>query len=96
MLYWGWFNRPRHPLLRLLLTALGGSAVFGSAFGLELSALTNADASAGMKKALNQGIDLAADKLGVADGLLKNPKVKIDLPPNLEKAEGMMPMPCIG
>jgi hypothetical protein len=29
MLYWGWFNRPRHPLLRLLLTALGAIALVG-------------------------------------------------------------------
>ena len=29
MLYWGWFNRPRHPLLRLLLTALGAVALVG-------------------------------------------------------------------
>lgn len=29
MLYWGWFNRPRHPLLRLLLAALGAVALVG-------------------------------------------------------------------
>ncbi len=80
----------------LILTALGCSAFFGSAFGLELSALSNTDASAGLKKALTQGIDLAVGKLGVTDGFLKNPKVKIDLPPKLAKAEGMMRMLGIG
>jgi hypothetical protein len=29
MLYWRWFNRPRHPLLRLLLTALGAVVLVG-------------------------------------------------------------------
>lgn len=80
----------------LILTALGCGAFFGSAFGLELSALSNTDASAGLKKALTQGIDLAVGKLGVTDGFLKNPKVKIDLPPKLAKAEGMMRMLGIG
>ena len=79
-----------------LLTALGCSAFFGGAFGAELNALSNADASAGLKKALNQGIDIAVGKLGVTDGFLKNPQVKIDLPPKLAKAEGMMRMLGVG
>lgn len=29
MLYWRWFNRPRHPLQRLLLAALGAVALVG-------------------------------------------------------------------
>jgi uncharacterized protein (DUF58 family) len=29
MLYWRWFNRPRHPLLRLLLAAVGAVALVG-------------------------------------------------------------------
>ena len=29
MLYWRWFNRPRHPLLRVLLAALGAVALVG-------------------------------------------------------------------
>lgn len=29
MLYWRWFNRPRHPLLRLLLAALGAVLLVG-------------------------------------------------------------------
>ena len=29
MLYWRWFNRPRHPLLRVLLGALGAVALVG-------------------------------------------------------------------
>jgi hypothetical protein len=69
--------------------ACGG---FGGASGADLASLTNADASAGLKKALDQGINQAVGKLGVADGFLKNPRVKIDLPPKLAKAEEVMRM----
>lgn len=73
----------------LAALACGG---FGSALGADLASLTNADASAGLKKALDQGINQAVGKLGVADGFLKNPQVKIDLPPKLAKAESVMRM----
>ncbi len=79
-----------------ILTAFGCGALDGSAFGLELSSLSNADASAGLKKALDQGINNAVEKLSVTDGFLKNPKVKIDLPPKLAKAESMMRMLGVG
>jgi hypothetical protein len=29
MLYWRWFNRPRHPLLRLALAAIGAVLLLG-------------------------------------------------------------------
>ena len=73
-----------------------GCALGVNALGADLSSLSNADASAGLKKALDQGINLAVGKLGVADGFLKNPQVKIDLPPKLAKAEGMMRMLGVG
>ncbi len=75
----------------VVMTAFGCGAL-GGAVGAELSSLSNADASAGLKKALDQGISTAVGKLGVTDGFLKNPAVKIDLPPKLAKAEGMMRM----
>jgi hypothetical protein len=80
----------------LIVAAFGCGALGGSAFGAELSSLSNADASAGLKKALDQGINVAVGKLGVTDGFLKNPAVKIDLPPKLAKAEGMMRMLGVG
>jgi hypothetical protein len=79
-----------------ILAALGCGALGGSAFGLDLSSVSNADASAGLKKALDQGIDAAVGKLGVTDGFLKNPQVKIDLPPKFAKAESMMRMLGVG
>jgi hypothetical protein len=80
----------------LIMAGFGCGALVGSAFGVELSSLSNADASAGLKKALDQGINVAVGKLGVTDGFLKNPAVKIDLPPKLAKAEGMMRMLGVG
>ena len=80
----------------ILALALGSIAVSGRAGGATLSSLSNEDASAGLKKALDQGIDSAVGKLGVTDGFLKNPKVKIDLPPKLTKAESMMRMLGVG
>ena len=52
--------------------------------------ITASDSVAALKTALNQGTAHAIESLGVTDGFLKNPKVKIPLPPTLEKAEGMM------
>jgi hypothetical protein len=80
----------------IIVTALGCGALGGSALGVDLGSLSNADVSAGLKKALDQGINLAVGKLGVTDGFLKNPQVKIDLPPKLSKAESMMRMLGVG
>jgi hypothetical protein len=80
----------------LAAAVLACAVLGGGAFGVDLNSLSNADASAGLKKALDQGIDLAVGKLGVTDGFLKNPEVKIDLPPKLAKAESMMRMLGVG
>jgi len=52
----------------------------------DLSKLSNQDANAGLKAALETGANAALQKLGVADGFLANDKVKIPLPSLLEKA----------
>jgi hypothetical protein len=80
----------------VIVFALACGVLSGSAFGLDVNSLSNADASAGLKKALDQGINQAVGKLGVTDGFLKNPQVKIDLPPKLAKAENMMRMLGVG
>jgi hypothetical protein len=76
-------------------TAIAISAA-SIAWSLDLNSLSNSDAAAGLKKALDQGVDHAVSELGSVDGFLKNPKVKIDLPPKLAKAEGMMKMLGLG
>jgi hypothetical protein len=70
-----------------------GIAVFalvagvGVAWAGALDALTNKDASSGLRAALSQGIDVAVAQLGAPDGFLKNPKVTIPLPPAMQKAD---------
>jgi len=52
-----------------------------------LDALTNKDASGGLRAALSQGIDTAVAQLGAENGFLNDPRVAIPLPPALAKAE---------
>lgn len=52
--------------------------------------LSEEDAASGLKQALTQSADVAVDKLGVPNGFLENPKVKIQLPGSLQKVEGVM------
>lgn len=81
---------------RRLAVAFACAIFVGNAVGVDVSSLSNADASAGLKKALDQGINQAVGKLGVAGGFLDNPQVKIPLPPKLAKAEGAMRMLGMG
>ena len=67
-----------------------------SAWALSLSDLTNKDASTGLKQVLTQGATQAVSLLGKPDGFLKNPQVKIPLPPRLKKAEKMLRMAGMG
>ncbi len=55
-----------------------------------LAALTNTDASAGLKAALERGSGIAVDLLGKTDGFLGNGAVKIPLPDSLKKYEKLM------
>jgi hypothetical protein len=52
--------------------------------------ITPSESVAALKTALSQGTNKAVRSLGVTDGFLENPKVRIPLPPALEKAEGAM------
>lgn len=82
--------------MRKLLTALSLVVFSTSAFALGLSDLTNKDATGGLKDALIQASGAAVSKLGVTDGFLKNPKVKIPLPDTMKKAEKAMRMIGMG
>ncbi len=61
-----------------------------SGFAAGLDRFSNADAASGLKQALTEGSAAAVAKLGVENGYLNNPKVKIPLPPSLKKVEGAM------
>ncbi len=61
-----------------------------SAYALSLADLSDKDAAAGLKEALNQGAGNAVSKLGKTDGFLGNPQVRIPLPDSLKKADRML------
>ena len=52
--------------------------------------ITNSEAANGLKQALADGSAAAVAKLGVQDGFLGNPKVKIPLPPPLQRIESAL------
>jgi hypothetical protein len=71
-----------------------GSLLVGAAFhqahALTLADLSNADASKGLKTALEKGALSAVSILGVTDGFLGNEKVRIPLPGYLEDGAKLM------
>jgi hypothetical protein len=79
-----------HYLLRAALGLWAGAWLAASAHALSLADLSNQEAGGGLKEALTQGAGKAVDLLGRNDGFLKNPKVKIPLPENMQKVEGLM------
>ena len=64
--------------------------VFIPACATGSGSVSDEDTTDALKQALTQGADVAVDQLGVADGFLNNPKVKIPLPGSLQKVEGIM------
>jgi len=65
----------------LALLVISGHAAAG------LDDITHAEAARGLRQALNEGSHAAVAKLGVENGYFGNPKVKIPLPPSLQKIE---------
>lgn len=55
----------------------------------QLDRLTQRDALAGLRTALERAADAAVAALGRADGFLGNPKVRIELPESLQRGERM-------
>lgn len=68
--------------------------LFMPAFATGADVLSGEEAANGLKQALTQGVNAAVDKLGVPNGFLENPKVKIPLPGALQKVE--KPMRTLG
>lgn len=74
------------------VSALGALLLLATtqARALSLSGLSNADASSGVKAALEQGALAAVGLLGQSGGFLNNPSVRIPLPGYLNDAAQMM------
>ena len=51
---------------------------------------SNLDIAAGLKQALNQGVDKAIAQVSVTDGFFKNQAIKVLLPPELQQIESKM------
>jgi len=62
----------------------------GNAGAASIADLTNSDATNGLKQALNEGSIAAVAKLGAENGFFGNPKVKIPLPPAMQRVESAM------
>jgi len=73
-----------------ILGCLLALVISGSALGAGLEGVSNTEASSGLKQALADGSAAAVAKLGVENGFLNNPKVKIPLPPALKKVESAL------
>lgn len=52
--------------------------------------LSTRDADAGLRAALNQGVEMAVTRLGRNDGFFANPEVKIPLPGRLASLQGQL------
>ncbi len=61
-----------------------------------VDALSTTEINAGLKEALTRGADAAVAQLGQKDGFFGNEKMKIPLPPSLQKAEKAMRMLGMG
>lgn len=81
---------PRKVLPLIMAAAL--ITISSAVFALSLSDLSNQDANAGLKAALEKGAGAAVAKLGVAGGFMDNDKVKIKLPAKMEKARTLLQM----
>ena len=69
---------------------VAGLTLAGHVLALDLSGISQQEASGGSRKRLNLASEAAVDRLGAKDGFLKNPKVRIPLPDGLQHAESAM------
>ena len=65
-------------------------ALAASVHAADLSGISNAEATSGLKQALTDGSAAAVAQLGVQNGFFSNPKVKIPLPPALQRIESAL------
>lgn len=73
-----------------ILGFLAGLVISLSVMGAGLEGVTNTEATSGLKQALADGSAAAVAQLGVENGFFTNPKVKIPLPPALQRIESAL------
>ena len=74
----------------LRMVSIVALALLGAPASAQLDAITNKEAINGLKQALADGSVAAVARLGVENGFFGNPKVKIPLPPSLQRVEGAL------
>lgn len=77
-------------ILKRTLAALLLGLVAANGFAAGLADISNKDAVAGLRQALNDSAGAAVGKLGVENGFFANPKVKIPLPDSIRKVSGLL------
>jgi Protein of unknown function (DUF4197) len=75
---------------RILVTAAAAVMLFAAPAMGQLERITNRDAIAGLKAALEKGSQAAVSTLGRTDGFFGDPRVRIPLPDSLTRAESLM------
>src|SRR5688500_20292424 len=76
--------------MRRILGCLAAVVISVSAAAAELPGVSNTEAASGLKQALMDGSAAAVAQLGVENGFFANPKVKIPLPPALQRVESAL------
>jgi hypothetical protein len=82
----------RHALTRHILGLFACVVISMPAFSAGLDSISNSDATSGLRQALTDGSAAAVSLLGKENGFFGNPKVKIPLPPSMQRVEGAMRM----
>lgn len=73
--------------MRAILSGSALLVIISAHAAAGLDSITNTEAVRGLKQALNDGSAAAVARLGVENGYFANPKVKIPLPPSLQRVE---------
>jgi hypothetical protein len=76
--------------MRILLGIFLWPTLSIPAHAVDLASISNKDVIGGLKQALSQSSSAAVAKLGVENGFLGNPRVKIPLPDKLQKIDAAM------
>lgn len=76
--------------MRIIMWVFALLVISADSFALTIDDLSNKDVASGLKGALTQSSAAAVARLGVENGFLGNPKVKIPLPDALARVEGVM------
>lgn len=82
----------RHALMRRILGLFACVVISVPAFSAGLDSISNSDATSGLRQALTDGSAAAVSLLGKENGFFGNPRVKIPLPPSMQRVEGAMRM----